>query len=100
MYPLLCLHHHYYFLPLWCLLSLSTYYTTHLSLSLGPTYISYVADSGEETLRHGYDSVLRYSKGMDNVSFGYIVSSNGKAQCHVFQSLAIEEVCHVTLTLL
>ena len=41
---------------------------------------------------HYYSTVLRWSSGLDNVSFAYIIVNNDKTFCHAFQCLDLSEV--------
>ena len=65
-----------------------------LCMHQGPSAVAYVADSGEELLRHKYDNILRCGRGTDSISFAYLSVSGktDKCHCHVFQSLDLEEV--------
>lgn len=73
-------------------MSTTLFFYDVLMLSTGPTSIDYVADSGEELHTHTYDSILRCSTGLDNVSIAYISVTENKSHCHVFQCLDLQEV--------
>ncbi|XP_019854945.1 PREDICTED: TBC1 domain family member 1-like isoform X2 [Amphimedon queenslandica] len=62
-------------------------------VTLGPSSIGYVADSGEHITSHQYKSIIRWSPGLEGVSFAYITThdKDNKTYCHAFQCLDLNE---------
>ena len=66
----------------------------YYDLSVGPSTIGYITDSGEDITSHQYKTIIRWCPGLDGVSFAYITTNNNdsKTYCHAFQCLDLNEV--------